>query len=163
MANLPNSKSFNLINRISKSFDLVVEGFQFATSIFMNIRFKIPITFISSAIAKIVTTINLRRVKITISQTKLIGKIVTGISLRKVRLNFSMKERGKIVTTIYGRIRISFPTKAIQKIVAGINLRKVVLTIVPTIATFFTLGYYDPSTLATMDTETLGDLDYVAS
>lgn len=161
MPNLPNSKSFNIINRFSKSFSLVVDGFQFATSLFMRIRFKIPIVFNSSAISQIFTNIRLRRIIISISPVKLIGNLVTNINLRRVRLNFSMKETGKIYTTIYGGVRINFVTKAIQKIVTAINLKKIRINFDPTIAQFFTLGTYDPQTLGTLDTQTLGALDYV--
>lgn len=161
MPNLPNSKSFNIINRFSKSFSLVVEGFQFATSLFMRIRFKIPITFVTSAIANVFTNIRLRRIQITISPVKLIGKLVTTINLRRVRLNFSMKETGKIYTTIYGRVRLNLVTKAIQKIVTSINLRRINIAFDPTIAQFFTLGVYDPDTLGDWDAATLGQMDYV--
>ncbi len=161
MANSPiNKKTFSLTVIQSKTFSVFINGFQYATSMFFRIFFKIPITFVGSALAKISPTINVKRVRLVISQMKLITKITQTISAKRVRVTVFYRERGKIATTIYGRLRITPVLKAIQKSVSNINLRKVILTISPTLAQFFTLGVYDPTTLGTQDTKTLGQMDY---
>lgn len=137
-----------------------VANFAYAATLLFRIRFKIPITYVYSSIGKIYSTIRLRRVKITISVMKLITSMTQTINLRRVKITASMKEIGKIYSTIYGRLRLTITSKAIQKVVSSIIIKKVVLIIDPTLAQFFTLGDYDPQTLGDLDALTLGEMDY---
>lgn len=163
MSNLPvNKKSFSLTSRVSKSFQIAIHGFQFATSLFMNVGFRLVIGFVSSAVAKIVTNIRLRKVRIAFV-SKVTVKPTQLFNLRRVRLTFVSKALLKSVITIYGRVRLLMISSARQKLVTSIVIKKVVLTISPTLAQFFSLGDYDPDTLGSMDTQTLGALDYIAS
>jgi hypothetical protein len=156
------TKFFKLTSVNSKSFNLIVEAFDFAITLLFRIINHINITFVSSAIVSSFSTITLKKIKL-VSATKLIGKIVSTINLKRIRLNIVAREIGKIIAIINIRNRIGFVSKAVQKSISTIILKKIKFTFTAILATFFTLGTYDPSTLATMDTETLGDLDYIVS
>lgn len=156
-----NNKSFNLITRTRKTFSLILSSFDYAVTFFFRINGKIKLTFVSTAIMQFVSTINLKRIRMTISQMKLITKITQTINLKRIRLVIVIRERLNAVAVFNQKTRLSFISKAIQKVVSIIILKKIKLTFVPTLATFFSLGYYDPQTLLTMDTQTLGSLDYI--
>lgn len=158
-----NQKTFNLVNRVSKSFDLLISNFAYVATLLFRIAFKIGITFSPIFALKVIATINLRRIRIIVSQTKLITSITQTINARKVRLIYTMRETLKAVSTISLRLRMTPVSKAIQKVVSSIIIKKVVLTINPTLAQFFTLGYFDPQTLGDLDALTLGEMDYTTS
>lgn len=155
-----NQKTFNLVNRISKSFDLIIDNFAYAATLLANFRSRIAITISPTFALSVFSTINLRRIRLVISQMKLIVKLTQTISLRRVRLVISVKERVSNLLTILGRLRITAVSSARQKLVTSIIIRKIVLTIDPTLAIFFTLGDFDPDTLGTLDVLTLGEMDY---
>jgi hypothetical protein len=158
-----NQKTFNLVNRVSKSFDLLINNFAYAATLLFRIAFKIGMAFSPTFALKFVTTINLRRIRIIVSQTKLITSITQTINARRVRLIYTMRERLKAVSTISLRLRMTPVSKAIQKAVSSIIIRKIVLTIDPILAQFFILGDYDPQTLGDLDALTLGEMDYTTS
>jgi hypothetical protein len=158
---MANEKTFKLVTRVSKTFSLAVANFAFATTLLFIIRDRIILTFIPTIISSAVSIIKLRRVRVVISQVKLITKITQIINLRRVRIVYTYRETQKSISTFLLKVRLIIVSKATQKIVSSINLRRVILSISPTIATFFTLGDYDLDTLGAMDVETLGDLDYV--
>jgi len=158
-----NKKSYNISIRTSQAYTFIISGFQFATSLFFRIRDHIVITFVPKFTTKMVTNINLRKIKLVISQMKLIANMTQTISLRTVKINYTMRDIMKFVTTIYIRNPITFISSGIQKITSTMNTGILGIDFNPTLANFFTLGDNDPDTLGTMDTETWGDLDYVPS
>jgi len=158
-----NQKTFSLVNRVSKSFDLLINDFAYAATLLFRIAFKIGMSFSPTFALAAFTTINLRKIKLIISQVKLITSITQTINARRVRLIYTMRERLKAVSTISLRLRMTPVSKAIQKAVSSIIIKKVVLTIDPTLAQFFILGDFDPQTLGDLDALTLGEMDYTAS
>jgi len=158
-----NQKTFSLVNRVSKSFDLLINDFAYAATLLFRIAFKIGTSFSPTFALAAFTTINLRKIKLIISQVKLITSITQTINARRVRLIYTMRERLKAVSTISLRLRMTPVSKAIQKAVSSIIIKKVVLTIDPTLAQFFILGDFDPQTLGDLDALTLGEMDYTAS
>lgn len=158
-----NQKTFNLVNRVSKSFDLLINNFAYAATLLFRVAFKIGMVLSPTFALRFVTTINLRRIRIIVSQTKLITSITQTINARRVKFVFTMKERLKAVSTISLRLRMTPVSKAIQKAVSSIIIRKIVLTINPILAQFFTLGDFDPQTLGDLDALTLGEMDYTTS
>lgn len=157
-----NTKSYSVRLRNSKAFSFILVGFQFATSLFFRIRFKIPITFVPKLIGKLVTVINLKRVRLVISQMKLITKITQTISLKRVRLTFNLKQIMQFVTTVFIRNPISFAMSTRQKLISTMKTGILRVIVDPTLAVFFTLGDFDPDTLLTLDSLTLGDMDYTS-
>ena len=161
MTNLPiNKKTFNLTNKISETFSMAVSQFAFATTLLFRIRDRLRLIILPSFSIKMVSLINLRKIRLIIGTAKLITSITQTINAKRVSLVFSIKERLSSVVSIYGRIPITISSKAVQKAVSTILLKKVTLTIDPVIATFFTLGYFDPKILGDLDTLTLGEMDY---
>ncbi len=155
-----NQKTFKLINRISKSFDLIIDNFAYAATLLFRVAFKIGMVLSPTFALRFVTTINLRKIRIIVSQTKLITSITQTINARRVKFVFTIKERLKAVSTISLRLRMTPISKAIQKVISTITIKKITITAVPILAQFFTLGYFDPQTLGTLDTLTLGQMDY---
>lgn len=161
MASPPvNQKTFSLINRISETFSMRLSNFAFATTLLFRIRDKIKIVILPKFSTKMLTTINLRKVKVSIGVVKLITSIIQTINLKKISIVFTMSDRMSFLIDIYGRIRMTISSKAMQKLLSTIVIKKITLSINPVIATFFTLGYFDPEILGDLDTLTLGDMDY---
>lgn len=155
-----NRKTFRLINRISKTFSFVIYNFAYAATLLFRISSKIILTFIPSFMIKPLLVLNIKRVRLIISQVKLITKITQTINIRAIRLVASTKATVKDIIVIYLRMRISFISSAKQKLITNLLIKKITLTIVPTIAQFFSLGFYDPSPLLNLDPITLGNLDF---
>ncbi len=158
-----NKKSFNLTSVSSKTFNLILSSFDYAVTFLFRINNKIKITFVASLINKFTQTINLKKIRILISQVKLIVKPTQTVNLKTIRLVAISKLIGKIVSVIRIKNVITFISTARQKIVSSIILKKIKFTFTAILATFFTLAYHDPSALSAMDIQTLADLDYVES
>jgi len=158
-----NKKSFNLTAISSKAYSLILSSFDFAVTFIFRINNKIKITFVSSIINKFTQTINLKKIKIIISQIKLIVSPTQSINLKKIKLVSVLRLIGKIFSTIKIKNVISFISSARQKIVSSIIIKKIKFTFTAILATFFTLAYHDPSALSIMDVQTLADLDYIES
>lgn len=155
-----NEKTFRLVNKVSKNFQIVIAGFQYAATLLFNINMKIRVNFVPSFIMKMVTAMRLRRIRIVISTVKLITSVTQSISSRRIRLALVIRERMNAVASIVVYHPIGFVSSARQKIVSTIKNGILRLNIVMTLATFFTLGIFDPQTLGTLDTKTLGEMDY---
>lgn len=161
MANPPvNEKTFDLTNKVSETFSMIISHFAFVTTLLFRIRDRLRLIILPSFSTKMTTLINLRKIKLVIGSTRLITSVAQTINTKRVSFIFSMKERLSLVASIYGRMRMTISSKAIQKAVTTILLKKITLTINPVIATFFTLGYFDPEILGDLDTLTLGEMDY---
>lgn len=158
-----NKKSFNIVSVSSKTFSFILDSFDYAVTFLFRINNKIRITFNSSVIVKFTQTINLKKIRILISQVKLIVKPTQTINLKKISISAIGKLIGQIVSTINIKLPILFVSKAIQKVISIITLKKIKFTFTAILATFFTLADYDPDALSTMDVQTLADLDYVES
>ena len=156
-------KSFSLYTKTRKSFNIVMSYFDYTISFIFNITNRIRISFASSAIVRSVSNINLKRIRIVISQVKLITSMLQTINLKRVRIVATARERGRLIVSIIQRLNITFVSKALQRLATTIILKKIKFTFTAILATFYTLAYHDPSTLATMDVETLEDLDYLLS
>ena len=158
-----NKKTYNLYIRATKTFSLIILGFSKSASWpFRTIIKSIKITYLMKSIMKMITFLNLRKIKITISKTTLIGKIVSAINLKKIKLIIIAKIRTKIISVIYYRLKFSFVSKARQKLISIIKTGKLSFVLTPVLATFFTLSVYDPQTLGTLDTLTLGQMDFTS-
>ena len=155
-----NEKNFRLVNRISKNFQLIIANFEFAATLIANIRQKLNIGFVMSLANRVFSTISLRKIRMVISQVKLITSITQAISSRRVKLAFIVRERMKAVVSVVIKHPILFVSKARQKLVSAIKEGFLHISWVMTLATFFSLGDFDPDTLGTLDVLTLGDMDY---
>lgn len=155
-----NEKNFRLVNKISQNFQIFIANFEYAATLLFNINMKIAIGFMATFISKMVIAMRLKRIRIVISTVKLITKMTQAISLRRVKLAFTIRERLKAVTLIVIKHPIVFVSKSIQKLVSAIGEGFLHIGWDMILATFFTLGDFDPDDLGTLDVQTLGDMDY---
>jgi hypothetical protein len=155
-----NTKTFKLVNRISKTFGVIIANFSYAATLLFRIRFKIPITFISRASIKAITIIRLRRVRLIISQVKLIVAPLQTINLRRVSLIIAFRQIVKESATILLRVPITFTMRTLEKLSATMKTGILSLLITALVVTFNTLGDFDPDTLGDLDAMTLQDMDY---
>ena len=161
MAKQANKKSFNLSVVVAKSFDIFVANFQAATTILFEIIERIEITFAASLRGKLLSTINVKRIRILLSQVKLRVSITQTINSKRITASYTFRQLLKAVTIASLRNPLTFISSARQKLITILSSKTVRILTDPILATFYILGNYDPDTLGTMDTETLGDLDYL--
>lgn len=155
-----NEKTFRLVNKISQSFSIIVTNFQYAATLIINIRLKLNLAFVPLLQMKFVTIMRLRKIRLTISQMKLITNMVQTISARRVNILTTLRQSMKAVVVIYIRLPITFVSKARQKLVSIIKQGKLTIVGTPSLVQLFLLGRYDPDTLGTWDASTLGAMDY---
>lgn len=158
-----NKKAYDLVLRASKSFELFIANFPFNQTILFRVRDKIILTFVAQLQSVLSITMNVKKIRLVISQVKLTTKITQTINVKRIRATYVFRQRMKAVSTILLRVEQTFVSKAIQKAVTTIVQGRFSLTIEPILATFFPLSEYDPDALSTMDTQTLQDLDYSAA
>lgn len=154
-----NKKTFTLINRINQSFDIAINNFAFAITFIFHIKPKIAISYIMSLISNAITYINLKTIRISYIPS-FIANLTQTINNKTIKIIYSISERMNFVTTINIRNTILFVSNAVQNVITIMHNGKIHIIANPTIAVFFTLGTYDPSTLTTLDTSTLGALDH---
>lgn len=158
-----NKKTYNLTVRTSKSFNIIIDGFIAAATLLFRIRDKIVITFIPSFISFNNLSLNMKRVRIIISPVKLIQKVTQTISLKTIKMIYIMKMSMKTTVIIYVRSPITFVSKLRGKIFTVISAGKVRMLATMVMGQIFPLSIYDPQTLGTLDTATLGSMDYILS
>jgi hypothetical protein len=154
-----NKKSFTLINRIRKTFPIIIANFEFATTLLFRIIQQIDISFVATFAAKVFTTINVKRIRATYIM-KLLANISQVINSRYVKITYSMKQIMKFVVPIDVEMQLGFVSKAIQKLITVMNAGKIHFTATAIYAVFSILGTFDPQTLGTLDADTLGTMDY---
>ncbi len=158
MSNI-NKKTFSLINRISKSFTLYIANFALSVTFIFRIRDRVRLFFTPILALRMVSTITIKRIRLTISQMKLTEKITQTINARRVKITYVFKEALKAVTIFTFKNVTTFIMKERDKVVTIIR-QKAPLTFVAILGTFYTLLEYDPDTLSATDAITLGVLDY---
>jgi hypothetical protein len=158
MANI-NKKSFVLVNRVSQKFSIMLSGFIYAVTFIFRIRPIINLSFIVTSLSKITQTINVKKIAIVISKTKLIANTVQTLNAKKISVIATMKELGKIsiIMTSYSPIIAALrgDIKSYSSISNGLEL-----AFSPIYAKFTILLELDSQTLGDLDILTLGDIDY---
>ena len=156
-----NRKSFIVSIKDRKSFNLVMSYFDYAITFLFNINLKINIDYVMSLFMKVTQTLIVKRVRILISKVKLITTITQTLNIKKLRLVLIFGKLLKITINPKQHIDIIAYSVLRQKIVSIVNMKKLKLVTSVILATFYPLSTYDPQTLLTLDTETLGEMDYV--
>lgn len=163
------SKSFISYKRNKKSFTLSVFGFSIVVIYNINILIKkIKLTISSfTLLSKYTLALKLKKVKLTIlnSLVKLNMKFTTTLKIPKTLLTYLMKQLIKFSIGIkIPKTTISFMVKLATKLGLWLpKIPKVSFILSPVIAKFIALLTHDPTTLASMDSTSLEDLDYVIS
>lgn len=154
-----NQKSFKLINRISETFSMAISNFAYATTLLFRLSFRIGFITSPQISVQAVTNLIIKRIRIIISQVKLIANITQTINAKKISFVINFRQIVSNTLLVPFKLGITAISSARQKIVSTILIKKVVITASPTLATFFSLGYYDPETLGDLDGLTLGEMD----
>jgi hypothetical protein len=158
-----NSKSFNLIVKENKSFSFIMSYFDYAITFVFNIKPKIVLTYLMSVLSKITQTLTVKKVKILISKMKLISAIIQTINVKKIKIVSSFIQIIKFVINPKINLDLVFVGLLRQKIVSLINMKNLTITSSVILATFYPLSVYDPQTLLTLDSMTLGAIDYTSA
>jgi hypothetical protein len=155
-----NQKNFSIINRISKSLSLYITDFPYVITLLFRISDRMVLTFTPIVAMIFSSTIIIKRVRLTISSVKFTEKPVATIKGGIVRLAYTIKESLKITYAleILGQI-IDFGMSLIQKANTTI-VQQMPLSATMLLASFNTLGMFEVIDLGTLDSETLGDMDY---
>jgi hypothetical protein len=159
-----NKKSFITVLRNSKSFTVSVFGFSITASLFSNIVAKVRVvttmiiglglrvslvikrvrfTFNNALIklyTKLVLSLNLRKIGLTISAMKLTTKWIQSIGTKRVILGLLMKMRLRITDSL-------------------IKVSKITLGLLPLVGSFTKLSVFDPQMLVALDSTTLQNMD----
>jgi hypothetical protein len=157
---MANKAVFTIATGFTKAYTLAIHAFTVAVTWLFHISEHINIAFDPQIGVKFTLSISSKTVRITISKTSLIGKLVVAVSLKKIRIAITSSATMKAVVAIVNKIAISAYTKVRQKITVALSARRISLALSPTVAAFYTLATYDPSTLGDLDGSTLGTLDY---
>lgn len=155
-----NEKTFRLVNKTNQSFSIIIAGFEYAATLLANIRIKSRIITVMSLFVKGYSTITVKKIRLVISQVKLITKITQTINSKTIKLLTTFRQRMKAISIIYLRNPMGFVSKARQKIVSIIAEGKLTISTSPVFVILYTLGHWDVETLLTLDSMTLGDMDY---
>jgi len=157
-----NKQSFKLIKSVSKSFSLISTGISVATTLIARFISGVNTSFTPSFQMVFSIIMRSRTIKLTSMIMRLITRPLQSINSRRVKIVYSLRERLKATLPITILDTSSVFVSLRQKLVSTIVLKRIKATYSPTLATFFILGFFDPQTLATLDTETLGEMDYTS-
>ncbi len=78
----------------------------------------------------------------------------------KTHIIFDLRTKLFAVLPIVLKNPLVLSAKLIAKLTTLMHEGKLVLLITPTLAHFYTLGYFDPNPLSVEDVQTLGQMDY---
>lgn len=157
-----NSKSFNLISITRKSFNLIINNFDFVFTLLFRLREHVRIEFLSKAIVNATQSLRVKKISI-VSLMKMISKNYPVIRVKKIKMLLSMRLAILFDFLMNENISLNIITTIGQRLVLPLTIKKIGISADPTLAEFYTLGQYDPDTLGTMDLLTLGELDYTLS
>lgn len=155
------SISFNVNIVTKKAFDLIIRGFTPSDSWFVQIIQKFPITFAMKVSKQFSITMSaLINVAYNIKFKEYLTFDLNGG--RRVN-TFSMKFKEYLSKTISQVSVLSLTWRENSKVITTISNFNFSNAFTPILAVFYNLSDWDASTLGTLDVETLGDLDYVAT
>lgn len=156
------SISFDINIVTKKAYDIIIKGFTPSDSWFVQIIQKFPITFASKVNKKFNITMS---ALINVAYNIKFNEYLTLPNLRGGRRvnTFSMKFKEYITKTISQISVFTLVWKENSKVTTAITNFNFSASMSPILAVFFTLGDWDASTLGTLDTDTLLDLDYTAT
>lgn len=155
------SISFNVNIVTKKAFDIIIRGFTPSDSWFVQIIQKFPIAFAMKVSKQFSITMSaLINVAYNIKFKEYLTFDLNGG--RRVN-TFSMKFKEYLSKTISQVSVLSLTWKENSKVITTISNFNFSSAFTPILAVFYNLSDWDASTLGTLDVETLGDLDYVAT
>ena len=133
-----NKHDYSFATVISKSFNIALNDFAYAVTFLFHIKSKILFTLAMTLTTKMVSTINVKRVRLLISAVKLTTKLTQTVDARYIKVVYIMRQRMKAVSTITSYTPMTFVSKARQKVVSVIDNGITSVLVTPTLAKFFT-------------------------
>lgn len=156
-----NVKNFILCVKNSQTYQLAIDGFSKTSNWFITVVLNIPIVASLLLQAKATVSLALHPIRINIDTMFLTTKMTLTIN-NSLLLNAIAKLTYKITTTINNTLLMSTVMKLTTKMTSTMNIStQLILTMLTGI--FNPLSDYDAGTLATIDSETLGDLDFTTT
>jgi hypothetical protein len=154
-----NTKSYNLVRILGKSFSLAINGFATALTFIFNNIFGLALTFVASLFMMSDSDINVKKVSLVFQNPNLTEKITQTINAKKVALLLSIRESLKAIVTITQGIDFLPGISSREKVDAGLS-NKLPITSTVLLAQFNSLIVFDYLQLSDVDGEILGDMDY---
>ncbi len=160
--------SFISYIRNKHSFELTIFGLSVTASWTINFKqyFRMVVLYPTFTIALSVLN-KIPKVKLTISNSliKFLLKPTLALKLKKTVFTFTMKQLLKITNSfVIPKTLFTTVMKLIYKLdPISTKIPKISFTTTPLLAKFYQLWEHDGKTLASMDTQTLQDLDYTIS
>jgi hypothetical protein len=160
--------SFISYIRNEHSFTLTIFGISVVLTSFVRFRQYLRLAFSDmKLIMKFIMPLNVRKIKLTISNTliKLTMNFTLSLKISRTRFVFVMKQLLKIVYPLkISKIVISSSMKLFTKLGTWLpKIPKVSFVLNMIVAQFIALWVYDPQTLSTMDSQSLITLDYTVA
>jgi hypothetical protein len=154
------SQSFSLVKISQKSFAFTLDFFDFITTSVFRIKQKINFLVNSSARIKHTTSIFIKKIKTTVLP-QYFQRHVQTIGIKPIGITISFRGDILISSQLMNmhKLILGFVSKVLGKVTADVRL-KMSVDIVPQLGTINILGTFDPETLATLDTKTLGEMDF---
>jgi len=157
-----NRKSFSLIIKERKSFNVILSYFDFAITFLFSIKQKISLSYVMSTLSKISQSFYIKKIRISILSFKLFIRIFQLINIKRIKLSIVLRQIMRFVIVPKLQIDLSAYSILRQKILSSIILKRIKLNLTAVLATFYPLSTYDPQSLLTLDSKTLGEMDYTA-
>jgi len=149
----------DIIIKVSESFELVVDGFsQTETWNFLHDSY-VTITSYLIETLKFIFTLDVSTINIVSSISQLLALIITH-TIPPVSVVYIVSEQLKIAFSSNKTISLGIIVSEILENLQTFDVRPIDLVANAIVARFNLLGDFDPSTLATLDVQDLGDLDY---
>ena len=154
------TKNFNLTVIKEKFFDdIIIEGFAFIDSLFINIDVKLQLDFIMTAISEKSLDLNLANVELGFI-FEFIESLTVSLGLSNLDFAFSFFETLNASGNIDIKLQNGFlPTETLKASAPFVN-PTVDMQADATLGQFNALGEFDPDTLGTLDILTLGEMDF---
>lgn len=159
MDNKLNTRNFAIAVKSSKAFQFALDNFSKTTNWFINFVQNINMSASLLIIRRMSSTINLGTIRNVYDTVKLSTK-ATATILNGAVISAVAKLTYKVTSTITNSLVITWVMQFLSYAESTFNNKRIKMVLVMVTAAINTLGDFDGDTLAIMDAETLGSLDY---
>ncbi len=160
MTSPSNKKSFNLYLNNTAKFILRIADF--ASNLTLLTLIHINNIVISATLklkTRLITSLIIPQIKITIAITELRGRIISSIAINTLRIANTMHSIQRVVQAISLHNGIVFVSRSLLRAIVPVSAGHIGMVLSPIVAVLYKLSDWDGSTLATMDVITLANLD----
>jgi hypothetical protein len=148
-------------------FELLIENFSSSTAWYQTLkikRIKIAIAQTSQLIRLALSTMKIKKIKITIDNAlvELLQNLPVTLYIKKIRLTAVWHELYRLVqSVVIKKISFTMVIRQLMRIpIATMVIKKIKIIANATVAIFYTLSYWDASLLTDLDSKNLSEMDY---